>query len=157
MPIIVATNELPRTVRKSITEKIVSALSNAEGEWKVSLVSDDTNNAWDVETTGPDHFHWERRFSGHDRDADVIAEAIRAAVEASGRDLTPPAPKGVNDALSSLAIQGIAFTSTPDHDGETTYIVDRVKLRESELVYLHKQGALTAHGIRAYLLTRNAA
>ena len=157
MPIIVATNELPRTVRKSITEKIVSTLSNADGDWKISLVSDDANNAWDVEATGPDHFHWERRFSGDDRDAEVIAEAIRSAVEASGMDLTPPAPKGVNEALSSLAIQGIAFTSTPDHNGETTYVVDRVKLRESELVYLHNQGALTAHGIRAYLLTRNAA
>lgn len=157
MPIIVVTNELPRMIRRAVADTIVSALSHAEGDWRVSLLSDSANNAWDVEVTGPDKFHWERRFSGDDRDAEVITEAIRSAAEESGRDLSAPAPKGVSEALSSLAIQGIAFTSTPNGNGETSYIVDRVKLRESELVYLHKQGALTAHGIRAYLLNRTAA
>ena len=36
-------------------------------------------------------------------------------------------------------------------------MVDRVQLRESELIYLFQQGALTTHGIRNYLLTREAA
>jgi hypothetical protein len=157
MPIKVVTNELPQAIRRSVAETIVSMFSNAEDDWKVSLLSDSTNNAWDVEVTGPDIFHWERRFSGDDRDGEVIAEAIRSAAEASGRDLSAPAPKGLNEALSSLIIQGIAFTSLPNGNGETTYIVDRVKLRESEIVYLHDQGALTAHGIRAYLLNRTAA
>lgn len=36
-------------------------------------------------------------------------------------------------------------------------MVDRVQLRASEIVFLHNQGALTAHGLRTYLLTREAA
>jgi len=155
MPITVITNELPRTIRRSVAETIVSTLTGAEGDWKVSLTSDASNNAWDVEVTGPDLFHWTRRFSGDDRDPEVIAVAARSAVEESGRDLTTPA--GLNDALSSLAIQGIAFTKALGSSGERKYIVDRVQLKESEIVYLHNQGALTTHGIQTYLLTREAA
>jgi len=37
-------------------------------------------NAWDIEIFGPGNFHWARRFSGEDRDVDVISEAVHAAV-----------------------------------------------------------------------------
>jgi hypothetical protein len=158
MAITVVTNELPRTIRRSVAETIVSALGSAEGDWKVSLTSDTQNNAWDVEVSGPDKFHWTRRFSGDDRDAEVIVEAMRTAMEASGQFFLNPELEGLSDALSSLAIQGIAFTEAPaGQAGEKKYVVDRVQLRESELVYLHHQGALTTHGIRTYLLTRDAA
>jgi len=157
MPIRVLTNELPRTIRRSVADAIVSTLESAAGDWKASLTSDGKNHAWDVEVSGPKRFHWSRRFSADDRDAEVIVEAMRAALEESGQDIGGPAKAGLNDALSSLAIQGIAFTETPEQSGERKYIVDRVQLRESELVYLHNQGALTTHGIRAYLLTRDAA
>jgi cytochrome c551/c552 len=158
MPIIVVTNELPRTMRHSVAETIVSSLSGAEGDWKVSLTSDTANHAWDVEVSGPDRFHWARRFSGDDRDGSVIAEAIRFSVEESGREMEMPMSADLSDALSSLAIQGVAFTEAdPGQDGERKYVVDRVQLRESELIYLHKQGGLSVSGIRRYLLTRNAA
>jgi hypothetical protein len=157
MAITVVTNELPRTVRRSVAETIVSALGSAEGDWKVSLASDAKNNAWDVEVSGPDKFHWARRFSGDDRDAEVIVEAMRSAMEESGQLLLTPETEGLSDALCSLAIQGIAFTEAPGQGGEKKYVVDRVQLRESELVYLHHQGALTTHGIQTYLLTRDAA
>jgi hypothetical protein len=157
MAITVVTNELPRTIRRSVAETIVSALGSAEGDWKVSLTSDTENNAWDVEVSGPDKFHWTRRFSGDDRDAAVIVEAMRSAMEDSGQFFLTPELEGLSDALSSLAIQGIAFTEAPGQTGEREYVVDRVQLRESELVYLHHQKALTTHGIRTYLLTRNAA
>ena len=157
MPITVVTNELPRTIRRSVAETIVSVLGSAEGNWKVSLTSDQQNNAWDVEVSGPEKFHWTQRFSGADRDAEVIVEAMRAALKESGHDVLIPAAEGLNEALSSLAIQGIAFTETPTQSGEKKYIVDRVQLKESEIVYLHHQRALTTHGIRTYLLTRNAA
>ena len=63
----------------------------------------------------------------------------------------------MNDALSALAIQGIAFLSKTSKSGENTYIVDRVELKESEILYLHTQGALTRRGIQRYLLERRAA
>src|SRR6185503_19879385 len=115
MPIIVVTNELPRTIRRSVAETIVATLSNADGDWKVSLMADDKNNAWDVEVSGPDKYQWARRFSGDDRDADVIVEALRAAAIEAGKELYEPMEQGLNEALSSLAIQGIAFTSEPTY------------------------------------------
>ena len=157
MPIMVVTNQLPRLLRRSVAETLGSKLSDAEGDWKVTLATDASNNAWDVEVTGPHKFQWSRRFSGDDRDAEVIAEAIRSAMEQSGAELTQPQSEGLNDALSSLAVQGIAFTSEPEQKGERWYVVDRIHLRESELIYLQQQHALTTNGIRRYLLTRDAA
>jgi len=46
----------------------------------VDITSELEANAWDVEVTGPDHFYWARRFSGEDRDTDVIVEAIRQSI-----------------------------------------------------------------------------
>jgi hypothetical protein len=119
----------------------------------VSIKPDQRNNAWDVEVNGPRKSHWERRFSGEDRDGEVIAEAIRSGIESSG----PGSSKALSDALSELAIQGIAFLSKAEKSGETMYIVDRVQLKESEILYLHTQGALTRRGIQRYLLERTAA
>ncbi len=157
MGIVVATNELPKMVRRPVAETIAWTLANADGDWEVSLTSDEANNAWDAEVMGPDHFHWARRFSGDDRDADVIAEALRAAVIESGSQIEEPMPESLSAALCSLAAQGIAFISEPRSRGDRTYIVDRVQLKESEIVYLHSKGALTTNGIRRYLLTRPAA
>ena len=70
--------------------------------------------------------------------------------------LKPSTTNELNDALSTLALQGIAFIDVPSNSGEMAFVVDRVKLKQSELVYLHKLGALTLNGIRKYLLTRAA-
>jgi hypothetical protein len=154
----VVTNQLPPKVRRPVADAIVAKTENADGDWEISLTSDTKNNAWDVEVSGPDKFHWARRFSGEDRDAEVIAQSVRSAIEevVGEIDDAPNSPE-LNDALSSLAIQGIAFTDALGHTAEREFVVDRVQLKESELVQLHKQGALTVNGLRSYLLTRNAA
>jgi hypothetical protein len=153
MPIKVITNDLPKQIRESVAQTLREALPETPGEWTASIRSDARNHAWDVEVNGPKKAHWERRFSGDDRDAEVIAEAIRPTIEfeSSGTKTA------LNDALSELAIQGIAFLNKANVEGEHVYIVDRVELRESEIVYLYKQGALSRRGIQKYLLNRNAA
>lgn len=155
MPVKVITNDLPKRVRESVAHSIRKALSEAHGEWTASIRSDPRNNAWDVEVTGPRQAHWERRFSGDDRDAEVIAEAIRPTIEKSDGP-KPWSKAGIGDALSELAIQGIAFLNKGTVGGEQVYIVDRVELRESEIMYLHSQGALSRRGLQKYLLTRAA-
>ncbi|HZI50945.1 MAG TPA: hypothetical protein VFE29_03915 [Terriglobia bacterium] len=154
MPVTVMTKELPSTAREAVANKIRQTFPNTKGDWMVSIRPDARNNAWDVEVNGPGKAHWERRFSGDDRDGEVIAEAIRAGIESSGQS---NGARALNDALSNLAIQGIAFLSKPDKSGETTYIVDRVELKQSEILYLNGQGALTRRGIQRYLLERTAA
>ena len=156
MPIKVIATDLPKRLRESVAHSIQTALSEARGEWTASIKSDPRNNAWDVEVTGPRRVHWERRFSGDDRDADVISEAIRPLTESSENSTAGSNPQ-LNDALSALAVQGIAFLSKTDGSGEHIYVVDRVELKESELIYLHSQGALSRRGIQKYLLSRKAA
>ena len=154
MAVTVMTKELPHATREAVAGKIRRTLSETKGDWMVSIRPDPRNNAWDVQVNGPRKSHWERRFSGEDRDGEVIAEAIRSGIESSSH---ASGPKVLNDALSALAIQGIAFLSKAGKSGENTYIVDRVELKESEILYLHAQGALTRRGIQRYLLERRAA
>jgi hypothetical protein len=154
MPMRVVQNELPRTIRRTVADAIAELLPDDDKDWSLSMASDAKNNAWDVELRGP-QFHWMRRFSGRDRDSNVVAEAIHAALHASGKSRPDNSlPPEIQDALSTLASQGIAFTSETHGSDERTYIVDRVKLKESEILYLHNQHALTTDGIRRYLLTR---
>jgi hypothetical protein len=154
MAVTFMTKELPRTTRETVAGKIRRTLSETKGDWMVSIRPDPRNNAWDVEVSGPQKSHWERRFSGEDRDGEVIAEAIRTGIESSGH---ANGAKALSDALSALAVQGIAFLSKTGKSGESTYIVDRVELKESEILYLHSQAALTRRGIQRYLLERRAA
>jgi hypothetical protein len=153
MAVTIMTKELPHTAR-NVAGKIRRTLSAAKGDWMVSIRPDPRSNAWNVEVNGPQKSHWERRFSGEDRDGEVIAEAIKSGIESSAHATGPTA---LNDALSALAIQGVAFLSKANRSGETSYIVDRVELKESEILYLHSQGALTRRGIQRYLLERPAA
>jgi hypothetical protein len=157
MAVKVFAKELPKSVRVSVAETIRTTLSEHEGAWTVFITPHARNNAWDVEVKGPLGVHWERRFSGNDRDGEVIAEAIRSATLMSGEHPTEKQSKHLRDALSELAVQGIAFLSKVGENGETLYVVDRIELKESEIVHLHNQRALTRRGIQRYLLTRNAA
>jgi hypothetical protein len=67
-------------IRESIARGISSAIGDSDRIWQVDITSEAKANAWDVEVQGPNEFHWARRFSGEDRDAEVISEAIRSAV-----------------------------------------------------------------------------
>jgi hypothetical protein len=80
MPIEVVRNELPREARIAVATGIFAVIADCSGLWQLDLTSESKANAWDIELTGPNHFHWVGRFSGEDRDADVISEAIRSAL-----------------------------------------------------------------------------
>jgi hypothetical protein len=80
MPIQIVRNEVPQNVQQSVAAGIFSAIGNRSGLWEVDIASELDANAWDVEVFGPDNFHWARRFSGFDRDPNVVSEAIRSAV-----------------------------------------------------------------------------
>jgi hypothetical protein len=80
MPIQIVRNELPRRVSKKVVSGIHSAIGDPAGLWSVDITSEVKANAWDIEVVGPDGFYWARRFSGGDRDADVVSEAIRSAI-----------------------------------------------------------------------------
>jgi len=157
MPVKVFAEDLPKSVRVSVVNAIQTTLSENDGAWTVFITSDARNNAWDVEVTGPRRSHWERRFSGDDRDGEVIAEAIRSATQMSGQHPAWKKSKDLQDALSELAIQGIAFLKKVDATGQTSYVVDRIELKETEIIDLHNQRALTRRGIEGYLLTRHIA
>lgn len=62
----------------------------------------------------------------------------------------------ITSALTELAKAGIAFTSEVQPDGKKVYIIDRIRLREKELLQLQSKGALTRDGIRKYLVDRAA-
>jgi len=80
VPIQIVRNEVPQALQRSLATGISSAIGSRKGLWEVDIESELEANAWDVEIMGPHNFHWARRFSGEDRDAEVISEAVRAAV-----------------------------------------------------------------------------
>ena len=80
MPIQFIRNEVPQALQRLLIKGISSVIGSRKGQWQVEIVSEATANAWDVEITGPNGFYWARRFSAEDRDIEVIAEAIRAAL-----------------------------------------------------------------------------
>jgi hypothetical protein len=80
MPIEIVRNEVPQAQQGPVARGIFSAIGNREGLWEIDITSELKAHAWDVEVFGPNSFHWARRFSGEDRDAEVIAAAIRDAL-----------------------------------------------------------------------------
>ena len=80
MPIQIVRNEVPLALQKPLEAGISSAIGNRSGLWDVDIASELQANAWDIELFGPNNFYWARRFSGGDRDVEVISEAIRSAV-----------------------------------------------------------------------------
>jgi len=80
MSVQIVRNEVPQPVQQQLATGISTAIGGREGLWMVDITSELEANAWDVEVTGPDHFYWARRFSGEDRDTDVIVEAIRQSI-----------------------------------------------------------------------------
>jgi hypothetical protein len=80
MPLQVVRNEVPQELQRDLMTGISSVVGALTGLWRVDITSESDANAWDVEIIGPANFHWARRFSGEDRDVEVISEAVRAAV-----------------------------------------------------------------------------
>jgi len=80
MPIEIVRNEVPQHLQEAVAQGIVGAIGNRPGLWEIDITSELKANAWDIEIFGPRNFYWARRFSGKDRVADVIAQAIQDAV-----------------------------------------------------------------------------
>jgi hypothetical protein len=80
VPIQIIRNEVPQAVQKDLTRGIFSAIGNREGLWEIDITSELEAHAWDVEIIGPNDFYWARRFSGEDRDVELISAAIHAAI-----------------------------------------------------------------------------
>lgn len=79
MPVQMIRNEVPKDLQSPLVAGISSAIGNRKGIWEADIASNAEANAWDVEIRGPNRFYWARRFSGEDRDIEVITEAILAA------------------------------------------------------------------------------
>ena len=82
MPIEIVRNEVPERFRSAVVRGIFSAIGNRRGLWEIDITCEARANAWDIELFGPRNFYWARRFSGKDRDPDVITAAIHDAVAA---------------------------------------------------------------------------
>ena len=80
VPIQIVRNEVPQALQRQLARGICAAIGSREGLWEVDITSELEANAWDLEIMGPDNFYWARRFSGGERDVEVISEAVRAAV-----------------------------------------------------------------------------
>ena len=79
MPVQIIRNEVARDLQSPLITAISFAIGNRKGIWEADIASNTEANAWDVEIRGPNRFYWARRFSGEDRDIEVISEAVRAA------------------------------------------------------------------------------
>jgi hypothetical protein len=80
MPYSIRAAELSPIEQHRLRKAMFSTIGHLFGDWVVFVSTDPLNNAWDVSVIGPDRFHWERRFSGLDRDVEVISEAVRASL-----------------------------------------------------------------------------
>jgi hypothetical protein len=80
MALQVVRNEVPQELQRDLVTGISSAIGGRKGLWELDITSESEANAWDVEIMGPANFYWARRFSGEDRDVEVISAAVRAAV-----------------------------------------------------------------------------
>ncbi len=138
-------------IDKALRDPLAAAISDAIGqrpeEWHALVTKpDDVDDAWDVHIDGPNDFVWAHRFSGAERVPAIIGNSVRVAIEMSVGDLSV--------ALADLIQQGITFTTDRRSDGRTDYTIDRVTLKDEEVMQLARKGALTREGIRNYLVSR---
>ena len=140
-----------KDIDKALRDPLASAISDAVGrrddeDWLVRISQPDNVEAWDVTIEGPNEFVWAHRFEGAERIPGIVGNSVRVAIEMSTGDLSI--------ALAELVRQGITFTTERRPDGQTNYTIDRVILKDEEVMRLAKHGALTRDGIRSYLINR---
>jgi hypothetical protein len=82
MPIEIVRNEVPQQVQQEVAQAICVGIGNRPGLWEIDITSELKANAWDVEIFGPGNFYWAQRFSGRERDPEVMTRAIQSAVHA---------------------------------------------------------------------------
>src|SRR5579862_9487796 len=146
MPARIEWNNMPKAVREPVAQAISDGIGQRPEDWTVQVGETDGSDAWDVRIEGPNDFVWAHRFEGAERDATIIGNSVRVAIEMSAGELSL--------ALAELVRQGITFTTERRPDGQTNYTIDRGTLKDEEVMRLARQGALTREGIRNYLVTR---
>jgi len=139
-------NQIDKPVRDRLAQAITDAVGPRREEWVVKVDQPDAVDAWDIRIEGPNDFTWAHRFEGVERDPTIIGNSLRVAIEMSAGELSI--------ALAELVRQGITFTTDRRPDGHTDYTIDRVMLKDEEVMQLARQGALTRDGIRNYLVSR---
>ena len=80
MAVDIYSDELSPRLKEAVDRQILSVFAGRPGRWKVNVVPDLMNQALDVIVWGPGTFYFERHFSKWDRAAQVIGEAVRAAL-----------------------------------------------------------------------------
>lgn len=146
MPVQIQWDNFPKAVREPLAQAITDAISQRPEDWKVRIGENEEDEAWDVHIEGPNDFVWAHRFEGAERVPAIIGNSLRVAIEMSAGELSI--------ALSELIRQGITFTTQRQPNGHTDYTIDRVTLKDEEVMQLARQGALTRDGIRNYLVSR---
>lgn len=140
-------NNIDKALREPLAAAISDAIGQRPEEWQVRVTRpDDLDDAWDVRIEGPNDFTWSHRFAGAERVPAIIGNSVRVAIEMSVGDLSV--------ALADLIRQGITFSADRRSDGRTDYTIDRVTLKDEEVMQLARKGALTREGIRNYLVSR---
>jgi hypothetical protein len=138
--------QLPKALCEPVAQAISDAVGQHEGKWRATVSEVEGRDAWDVRIEGENNFTWTHRFEGLERDATIVSNSIRIAVEMAAGDLSI--------ALAELVRQGITFTTETRADGGTDYMIDRLILKDVEVADLARQGNLTREGIRSYLVNR---
>ena len=146
MPVRIEWNNIDRAIRDPLARTVTDGIGQRPEDWVVKVSQPDDVDAWDVRIEGPNDFHWTHRFEGVERLPEIIGNSVRIAVEMSAGELSV--------ALADLVRQGITFTTQRRSDGHTDYTIDRVTLKDEEVMQLARQGALTRDGIRNDLVSR---
>ena len=146
MPVRIEWISMDRAIREPLAQAISDGIGQRPEDWVVKVSQPDDVDAWDVRIEGPNDFNWAHRFEGAERAPELIGNSVRVAVEMSAGELSV--------ALADLVRNGITFTTQRRSDGHTDYTIDRVTLKDEEVMQLARQGALTRDGIRNYLVSR---
>ena len=146
MPVRIEWKNIPKAVQEPLAQAFSDAIGKRPEDWKVQISEPDAVTAWDVRIEGANDFEWAHRFAGVERDPTIIGNSVRVAIEMSAGELSL--------ALAELVRQGVTFTTERRRDGHTDYTIDRVTLKDEEVMQLARRGALTRDGIRNYLVSR---
>ncbi len=86
MPARILSNTLPLPEdRRSVSEALVNALRDFAGDWEISIVAEQKNDAWQVRVKGPNDFDSKHNLYFGEHNPTSIATWVRSAVERAKR------------------------------------------------------------------------
>ena len=147
MAVFIASNTISSvTKRLAVDRAILDAIGQREEAWRVAVAESPDQSVWNIVVKGPNGFQWTHHFEGTECTPTLVGSRIRAALEKADEDLST--------ALAELVKEGVMFTREVRPDGQTEYVIDRVRLSGDEVKHLRTRGALTRRGIQQYLVGR---